>query len=94
MDKIQKTLIKAGRKDLAQKYYKKVRASSPDKEFKRQSGEIDKSIKTINSAWKKLKAKMQKQLKDQPTSWSGIGAGSELGSLVIKSNELANEFQF
>ena len=28
MDKIQKALIKAGRKDLAQKYYKKVAAST------------------------------------------------------------------
>ena len=48
MDQIQKTLIKAGRKDLAQKYYKKITgADSPIKtilDFLGVFGEVDENL--------------------------------------------------
>jgi len=94
MDAIQKTLIKAGRKDLAQKYFEAISKRDPKDEFKRQSGDIDKNLKTINSEWKKIKAKYQKQLKDEPNSWKGIGAGSELGHMVSKTKELIEALTF
>ena len=49
MDEIQKVLIKAGRKDLAQKYYKKF-AKKKDEElmFEKESDPFEKTIKDIS----------------------------------------------
>jgi len=54
MDAIQKTLIKAGRKDLAQKYYKKII----------QSGFFSELDASLKEAMKKWKAKGIKKIKD------------------------------
>jgi len=48
MDKIQRTLIKAGHKDLAQEYYQKTSAT-PNKEQAQIIKEIEKHIDIMNS---------------------------------------------
>jgi len=52
MDEIQKTLVKAGRKDLAIKYYKKISAFADEKklatEIKKNLEAVAKNLKQIN----------------------------------------------
>lgn len=53
MDEIQKVLVKAGRKDLAQKYYLKVAASKIPA--------VPKIVKDANELWKKLNVKQRER---------------------------------
>ena len=52
MDQIQRTLIKAGRKDLADEYYKKIAAYIPKEDLGR---EFNNSFKELEDAMKKVK---------------------------------------
>jgi hypothetical protein len=67
-----------------------IAAETAMSEYKRQSGSVEKDLKIINDSWKKLKKGYEKQLKDDPTGWMGIGRGSELGDMVVKFGELAD----
>lgn len=58
------------------------RHATPEKEYKRQSSEIEKELKEISSYWKKINSNYKKQLNKDPESWKGIGAGSDLGGII------------
>ena len=72
MDEIQKVLIKAGRKDLAVKYYKKVAA-----EEKKDSKELSKKLDSMEKILMKAL-----ELANDITSEAGKVGGYELQSLA------------
>jgi len=73
--------------------YMKSASDTPMSEYTRQSNEITKNIKVINSSWEKLQKKYKEQLKNNPNGWQGIGKGSELGTLVMETKRTMESFE-
>ena len=63
------------------------------KEYYRQSDIIRTNLNILNESWAKIQRNYKKQLEKDPNSWAGIGRGSELGDMVVKSSELAEFFE-
>ena len=66
---------------------------TPQSEYKRQVAKILLSLSNINKDWKEIKKDYDKQRKDDPTSWKGVGRGSELGDLVVECERLEKAFK-
>jgi len=90
MDAIQKTLIEAGRKDLAQKYFERTSAkdaankNNADKDYKIKIKDIDKEMSKFHKLLDKHK---KNQLKDT----DNYGFAAELGK-VFESLVDINDF--
>jgi len=74
------------------KFTEYINEETVQSEYKRQSTTIDKNLKQIMINWKKIKSKYEKQLKDEPNSWMGIGRGSELGDMVVDTSEMLKSY--
>ena len=65
-------------------------AETPAQAWKKDADDIELYVKQIAKAWANIKKNMEKQLKDEPTSWQGIGRGAEIADMVTQSKELAD----
>lgn len=74
------------------KFTEYINEETVQSEYTRQSTTIDKNLKQIMINWKKIKSKYEKQLKDEPNSWMGIGRGSELGDMVVDTSEMLKSY--
>jgi len=74
------------------KFTEYINEETVQSEYTRQSTTIDKNLKQIMINWKKIKSKYEKQLKDEPNSWMGIGRGSELGDMDKHTSEMLKSY--
>jgi len=74
------------------KFTEYINEETVQSEYTRQSTTIDKNLKQIMINWKKIKSKYEKQLKNEPNSWMGIGRGSELGDMVVDTSEMLKSY--
>jgi len=74
------------------KFTEYINEETVQSEYTRQSTTIDKNLKQIMINWKKIKSKYEKQLKNNPNSWMGIGRGSELGDMVVDTSEMLKSY--
>jgi hypothetical protein len=67
----------------------KAISAGPRSEYEADKARIEKAQAALAKAWEKTKKKYEKQLKDSPASWAGIGRGSELPDLARKIEDAA-----
>ena len=72
---------------------KKIASLEPSSEYKRQSDRMELSLNNINKSWKRIKQQYEKQVRENPKSWKGIGNGSDLGHLLEECEELEKAFK-
>jgi len=63
--------------------------NTPKKEFNKNAKIINSRLKQIINDWEYLQDIYKDQLKKDPTSWRGIGNGSELEDIAILIEKLS-----
>lgn len=67
--------------------------STPKKEFNKNAKIINSRLKMIISDWEYLEGIYKDQLRKDPTSWRGIGKGSELEDIAILMEKVSTMFE-
>jgi hypothetical protein len=60
----------------------RISARNPEESYMEDAMRIESALGGITNSWAKVSKRYERQLKDNPESWRGIGRGSELSDLA------------